>query len=239
MPDYLADATHVIWKMPKALRLIGWSAFGHFAFLGMSERQSVLRGLHTISYRAWTPRRRTTVVQVSQVSFSELYTWQIIASPVLVRRQQQKGLHSASREPHVARWDVQMNASDEAIEDRISEIIAVIRSGQYDSAKANCERVLQDHFDRLKSAADSSKTGIRVQRTARWYKTALRYLEAEWYASGATRRGKRFGWMAAIVPVLPAHGRLQMVVGYFETVKLPIVKRASYMEAYPVLEMQN
>ena len=66
--------------------------------------------------------------------------------------------------PHV-------NTSD--VEDRLNEIIAAIRSGGYDSAKANCQRLLEDHF------RDPSKTG---SRTARWCKTALRYLEAEWYA---------------------------------------------------------
>jgi hypothetical protein len=74
-----------------------------------------------------------------------------------------------------------VNTSDEAVEGRINDIITAIGSGEYDSAKANCHRLLEDHF------GDPSKTGsprsaARIRRTARWCKTALRYLEAGWYA---------------------------------------------------------
>jgi hypothetical protein len=73
-----------------------------------------------------------------------------------------------------------VNASDEPVEGRISDIIATIARGDYDSAKASCERLLEDHLYQL--TADSNTTGIRVQRTVTWCKTAIRYLEVGWYA---------------------------------------------------------
>jgi hypothetical protein len=76
-----------------------------------------------------------------------------------------------------------VNSSDEAVEGRINDIIETIARGDYDSGKTNCQRLLEDHFDRLlKTAAYSNKTEIRAQRTATWCKTAIRYLEIGWYA---------------------------------------------------------